>query len=149
MLDNKRTCFSLRLAFLHTALLVQICLLCLCMCRDRQESLKKNRGFGIAKDYELLNRGWDFDLPDIRREFKGKKIHVWHGDVDTIVPYRLQKCVQRAIPEVVDLHSLHNHGHFSWFCCDPQAPVEILATLFEEEQHTKDEASKGTKEVIV
>lgn len=117
--------------------------------RDREESLKKNRGFGIAKDYELLNRGWDFDLPDIRREFKGKKIHVWHGDVDTVVPYRLQKCVHKAIPEVVDLHTLHNHGHFSWFCFDPQAPVEILATLFEEEQHTKEKALNDPKETLV
>ncbi|KAI5084437.1 hypothetical protein GOP47_0000606 [Adiantum capillus-veneris] len=118
--------------------------------RDRQESLKKNKGFGIAKDYELLNRGWDFDLKDVKREFKGKKIHIWHGDVDTVVPYRLQQCVHRAIPEVVDFHSLHNHGHFSWFCFDPTAPFEILATLFgEQEHHQDDEPSTDPKVIMV
>lgn len=118
------------------------------MCRDREESLKRNKGFGIAKDYELLNRGWDFDLADVRREFKGKKIHIWHGEADTIVPYRLQECVHRAIPEVVDFHPLGNHGHFSWFAFDPTAPTQILETLFGEEQHIKDEASSGSKELI-
>lgn len=126
-------------------MLVQTCLSF--MCRDREESLKRNKGFGIAKDFELLNRGWDFDLADVRREFKGKKIHIWHGELDTLVPYRLQECVHRALPEMVVFHSLANHGHLSWFCSDT-CPTQILATVFGEEQHIKDEASIGSKELM-
>ena len=106
-------------------------------CRDREESLRRNKGFGLAKDYKLINKGWDFDLPDIRREFAGKKIHIWQGVKDTVVPFRLQKCVRELIPDVVNLNKLDNHGHFSWFCFDPQAPIEILDTLFADEITTK------------
>ena len=109
------------------------------MARDREESLRRHQGFGLAKDYELINKGWDFDLPDIRREFVGKKIHLWQGVQDTVVPYRLQKCIHELIPDVVNLKTLENHGHFSWFCFDPQAPVEILEALFGDKTTTNKE----------
>eukprot|EP00249_Psilotum_nudum_P007159 c20352_g1_i1 orf=169-1173(+) len=106
------------------------------MFRDRFESLNKNEGFGIAKDYELLNKGWDFDLADINRVFKGP-IHIWQGDEDTVVPLRLQQCAQKLLPQVMHLHELRGEGHFSWFCFNPSAPEEILRTLFGEDMTDK------------
>lgn len=76
------------------------------MFRDRSESIRKNKGFGMAKDFELMNKGWDFELAEVGEMFK-RKIHIWQGEEDRLVPISLQRWVQNQLPGTVNLQELH------------------------------------------
>ncbi|MCO5587962.1 hypothetical protein L7F22_041915 [Adiantum nelumboides] len=84
------------------------------MYRDRYESVKKNKGLGMAKDFELMNKGWDFEIAEVGEMFK-RRIHVWQGEEDKLVPVSLQRWIQKQLPGTVKLHELYGEGHISLF----------------------------------
>lgn len=84
------------------------------MFRDRLESLRKHKGFGMAKDFELMNKGWDFEIAEVGEMFK-RKIHIWQGDEDRLVPVSMQQWIQKQLPGTVKLQELHGEGHISLF----------------------------------
>eukprot|EP00250_Pteridium_aquilinum_P012925 c21031_g1_i3 orf=202-552(+) len=68
----------------------------------------------MAKDFELLNKGWDFEIVEVGEMFK-RKIHIWQGEEDRLVPISLQRWIQKQLPGTVKLHELNGEGHISLF----------------------------------
>lgn len=54
----------------------------------------RNGGQALHREVILLTQPWGFRLEDIRT-----KIHLWHGEEDTTVPFNLAKYVARALPD--------------------------------------------------
>jgi pimeloyl-ACP methyl ester carboxylesterase len=63
--------------------------------------------YASARDVVIYQKPWGFDLANIR-----KKIHLWHGDADRIVPCSHSQYVHAQLPDSV-LTILPDEGHFS------------------------------------
>lgn len=100
------------------------------MRKDYIEALKYHQGFGVAKDLQMMNRDWGFEIKEVGEVFKGK-IHIWQGDRDRLVPLRMQQWVQKQLPNMVFLHELHGEGHISWCCFNDAAHRETLTTVLD------------------
>ena len=75
---------------------------------------------GVALDYALNMKPWGFRLEDIQI-----KVHIWHGEDDTVVPPAMGRYLAQAIPNC-HARFLPNEGHFSLL---PHHVDEILNTL--------------------
>lgn len=104
------------------------------MARDAQEAVKYFKGFGVAKDLELMSGNWGFEMKEVGEVLQHAKVHIWHGDKDKLVPLRMQQWVQKQLPTIVTLHQLQGEGHLSWVCFNDQAHRETLSTIFQEEE---------------
>lgn len=108
--------------------------------RDRVESIKKSKGFGVAKDFELMNKGWDFQLEEVGDLYK-RKIYIWQGVEDTLVPLAMQRWVQKQLPSIVQLQELQGEGHISLFA-NSNLDHLTLKTLFAIKQTEVEEGNK-------
>ena len=61
---------------------------------------------GLARDAELLYRSWAFDVATIER-----RVHVWQGLDDRLVPDPINKAVAQRMPGAV-WHPVDGAGHF-------------------------------------
>ena len=61
---------------------------------------------GLVRDAEMLYRRWAFDVGAIRR-----KVHLWQGDDDTLVPAFINRTVAERMPGAV-WHEVKGAGHF-------------------------------------
>ena len=61
---------------------------------------------GLVRDAELLYRSWAFDVKSIER-----RVHLWQGDDDKLVPDPINKAVADATPGAV-WHPVDGGGHF-------------------------------------
>lgn len=61
---------------------------------------------GLVRDAELLYRRWAFDVATIER-----RVHLWQGLDDTLVPDPINKAVAEAMPGSV-WHPVDGAGHF-------------------------------------
>ena len=61
---------------------------------------------GLVRDAELLYRNWTFDVSTIER-----RVHMWQGLDDRLVPDPINKAVADAMPGVV-WHPVEEAGHF-------------------------------------
>ncbi|MET0988361.1 MAG: alpha/beta hydrolase, partial [Steroidobacteraceae bacterium] len=61
---------------------------------------------GLVRDAELLYRGWDFDVRKIER-----RVHIWQGLDDRLVPDAINKQVADQMPGAV-WHPVPGAGHF-------------------------------------
>jgi pimeloyl-ACP methyl ester carboxylesterase len=75
---------------------------------------------GVALDYALSMKPWDFRLEDIQIE-----VYLWHGEDDTVVPTAMGRYVAQAIPNC-QARFIPGEGHFSLL---PNYVEEILNTL--------------------
>jgi pimeloyl-ACP methyl ester carboxylesterase len=78
--------------------------------------------WGTVQDYCLLGAAWGFPLPEIT-----KKIHLWQGEEDHIVPPCQARWLAERIPDA-HLHLVPGQGHFLLRNCFS----EILTTLTED-----------------
>lgn len=99
--------------------------------RHYEEAVKPHKGFGVAKDLQLMNRKWGFDIAEVGQVLKHATVHIWQGDRDNLVPLRMQQWVQKQIPDIVVLHELPGEGHMSWIFYNDDAHRTTLSTLFE------------------
>jgi len=61
---------------------------------------------GLVRDSEVLYRHWSFDVRKINR-----KVHLWQGLADTLVPAPINKVIADRMPGAV-WHSVEHAGHF-------------------------------------
>jgi len=61
---------------------------------------------GLVRDAQLLYRRWAFDVGAIER-----KVHLWQGDDDTLVPSFINRTVADRMPGAV-WHEVKGAGHF-------------------------------------
>jgi len=61
---------------------------------------------GLVRDAEVLYRSWAFDLSTI-----GRRVHMWQGLDDRLVPDLINKAVADAMPGAV-WHPVADAGHF-------------------------------------
>lgn len=61
---------------------------------------------GLVRDSELLYRRWAFDVGAIER-----RVHMWQGTDDTLVPARVNQRVAERMPGAV-WHAVEGAGHF-------------------------------------
>ncbi len=61
---------------------------------------------GLIDDSDLLYRRWDFDVATITR-----RVHIWQGTDDRLVPLPINKRVADAMPGAV-WHEVEGAGHF-------------------------------------
>lgn len=61
---------------------------------------------GLVRDAELLYRSWAFDVAKIER-----RVHIWQGLDDRLVPDPINKAVADAMPGAV-WHPVAGAGHF-------------------------------------
>lgn len=101
------------------------------MIRDNIESLTQNGGFGMATDLNIVYRHWGMELAEVGQVLKGT-IHIWQGDLDNLVPLKMQQYAKQQLPDLVQLHELKGEGHLSWYCFNNAAHVETLSMLFAE-----------------
>ncbi|MGA8546065.1 MAG: alpha/beta hydrolase [Mycobacterium sp.] len=77
---------------------------------------------GLVRDAELLYRSWAFDVSTI-----GRRVHMWQGLDDVLVPDPINKAVADAMPGTV-WHPVADAGHFVAVGCGD----EIFAIAAEE-----------------
>lgn len=103
------------------------------MARDYKEALRYHKGFGVAKDLELMIKDWGFEVEDMGLALKDKaRVHIWQGDRDRLVPLRMQQWLKKQLPSIITLHELPGHGHISWFFFNDVAHHATLLALFQE-----------------
>ena len=61
---------------------------------------------GLVRDAELLYRRWAFDVTTI-----GRRVHMWQGTDDTLVPAPINKTIADRMPGAV-WHPVEGAGHF-------------------------------------
>ena len=61
---------------------------------------------GLVRDSGLLYRGWEFDVRQI-----GRRVHLWQGLDDRLVPDVINKEVAEQMPGAV-WHPVSESGHF-------------------------------------
>lgn len=76
------------------------------LCRSFREAVRLDSR-GPARDLFLYARPWDFRLQDIKMP-----VHLWHGELDRIVPPSLGRFQQGAIPNCRATY-YGQEGHFS------------------------------------
>lgn len=75
---------------------------------------------GVALDFALNMKPWGFRLEDIQI-----KVHLWHGEDDTVTPPAMGRYLAQAIPNC-QARFIPGEGHFSLL---PNHVEEILNTL--------------------
>jgi pimeloyl-ACP methyl ester carboxylesterase len=70
------------------------------------EAFRQGPG-GVIQDYRLLDRAWGFDFEDVRAP-----VHLWHGDVDKVVPFARSEEMAAWLPNAF-LHLVHGAGHLT------------------------------------
>jgi pimeloyl-ACP methyl ester carboxylesterase len=76
---------------------------------------------GAARELLLFSRPWDFRLEQI-----GMPVHLWHGELDTIVPPAMARRQQRALLEC-RARFFPREGHFSVVVHHVREMLEMLA----------------------
>jgi len=76
--------------------------------------------FAATQDVTIYQNPWGFELANIR-----KRIHLWHGDADRIVPCCHSEFVHSQLADS-ELSIVPNEGHFSLPILHAE---EILTTL--------------------
>ena len=71
-----------------------------------KEALAKGPA-GILTDMEILTNPWGFELSDIKVPY-----HLWHGDEDDIVHYKMSYYMNRKLRDV-KLNIYRGEGHYS------------------------------------
>eukprot|EP00249_Psilotum_nudum_P011406 c23153_g2_i2 orf=125-1156(+) len=104
--------------------------------RDYNESSSRSKGYGLAKDLQVMTGKWGFEINEVGEVFNGH-IHIWQGDKDNLVPLALQKWIKKQLPQIVHLHELPGEGHLSWLFFNDAAHRETLAAIFEEQEEIK------------
>ncbi|KAH8959526.1 hypothetical protein BDL97_06G081700 [Sphagnum fallax] len=73
--------------------------------RDSIE-LAKQKGKGVAQDWLLLTHDWGFELSEMLQVYQGP-LHIFHGDLDWVVPLFFQQCINKLLPDLMHLHILN------------------------------------------